>query len=147
MQQKIGGDKHGFAVGGDEEAGITSYTGMTSYHGTHVAGTIAAKWDGQGVSGLAPNARIMSVRHNNTLSGMILCFDYLSRACAAGVDVRVSNNSWLLGQGQWRSVDIAVTEVGRKGVASFFCAGNSAYDNDAAGATTTTLADNPTRWS
>ena len=143
LQQEIGGDKHGFAVGGDEEAGITSYTGMTSYHGTHVAGTIAAKWDGQGVSGLAPNARIMSVRHNNTLSGMILCFDYLSRACAAGVDVRVSNNSWLLGQGQWRSVDIAVTEVGRKGVASFFCAGNSAYDNDAAGATTTTLADNP----
>ena len=48
LQQKIGGDKHGFAVGGDEEAGITSYTGMTSYHGTHVAGTIAAKWERAG---------------------------------------------------------------------------------------------------
>lgn len=135
-------DVHGFAVIGDG-AGITSTTGLTGYHGTHTAGTIAAAWDDQGVSGLAGNVRIMSVRHDDTLSGMLECFDYISRARDAGVNVRVTNNSWGLGQGQWRSIDLAVTEIGRQGVVSVFAAGNSTYDNDTAGSTAGTLADNP----
>ena len=143
LQQKIGGDKHGFAADADPAAGITSTTGITSYHGTHVAGTVGAAWDGQGVSGLAPNACIMAVRHGDTLAGVLQCFDYVSRACDAGVDVRVSNNSWGFGQGMWRSVDLAVTEIGQQGVTSVFASGNSAFDNDAAATTATTLADNP----
>lgn len=136
-------DEYGFAAAGGEGAGITSHTGITSYHGTHVAGTIGAAWDGQGISGLAPNARIMAVRHNDTLAGMLECFDYVSRACDAGVNVRVSNNSWGLGQGAWRSLDVAVTQVGQQGVVSVFASGNSAFDNDAAGDTGVILADNP----
>lgn len=136
-------DEYGFAAAADPAAGVTSHTGITSYHGTHVAGTIGAAWDDEGVSGLAPNARIMAVRHNDTLAGMLQCFDYVSRACDAGVDVRVSNNSWGFGQGMWRSIDLAVTEVGRQGVVSVFASGNSAFDNDAAASTATTLADNP----
>ena len=136
-------DKHGFAAAAGSAAGVTSHTGITSYHGTHVAGTIGAAWDDEGVSGLAPNARIMAVRHNDTLAGMLQCFDYVSRACDAGVDVRVSNNSWGFGQGMWRSVDLAVTEIGQQGVVSVFASGNSAFDNDAAASTATTLADNP----
>ena len=136
-------DEYGFAAAGGEGTGITSHTGITSYHGTHVAGTIGAAWDGRGISGLAPNARIMAVRHNDTLAGMVECFDYISRACDAGVNVRVSNNSWGLGQGAWRSVDVAVTQVGQQGVVSVFASGNSAFDNDAAGDTGVTLADNP----
>ena len=136
-------DEYGFAVAADAATGVTSHTGITSYHGTHVAGTIGAAWDGQGISGLAPNARIMAVRHNDTLAGMLECFDYISRACDAGVNVRVSNNSWGLGQGTWRSVDVAVTQVGQQGVVSVFASGNSAFDNDAAGDTGVTLADNP----
>lgn len=31
-------------------------------HGTHVAGTIAAKWDGSGVVGVAPRARVIPVK-------------------------------------------------------------------------------------
>ena len=136
-------DEYGFAAAGGEGTGITSHTGITSYHGTHVAGTIGAAWDGQGISGLAPNARIMAVRHNDTLAGMVECFDYISRACDAGVNVQVSNNSWGLGQGTWRSIDVAVTQVGQQGVVSVFASGNSAFDNDTASDTTATLADNP----
>ncbi|WP_162610973.1 S8 family serine peptidase [Gordonibacter sp. An230] len=136
-------DEHGFAAAADATAGVTSTTGISSYHGTHVAGTIGAAWDGEGVSGLAPNARIMAVRHNDTLAGMLECFDYVSRARDAGVDVRVTNNSWGFGQGMWRSIDVAVTQVGRQGVVSVFASGNSAFDNDAAASTATTLADNP----
>jgi subtilisin family serine protease len=45
-------------------------------HGTHVAGTIAAKHDGKGVVGVAPDARIYSVKvldadGSGTLSGVI----------------------------------------------------------------------------
>ena len=136
-------DQYGFAAAADQTAGITSTTGITSYHGTHVAGTIGAAWGDEGVSGLAPNARIMAVRHNDTLAGMLECFDYVSRACDAGVNVQVSNNSWGFGQGMWRSIDLAVTEIGRQGVVSVFASGNSAFDNDAAASTATTLADNP----
>lgn len=136
-------DEHGFAVLADAEAGVSSTTGLEIYHGTHVAGTIGAAWDGRGVSGLAGNARIMSVRHDDTLSGILECFDYVSRALDAGVDVRVTNNSWTLGQAQGRSIDLAVTEIGRQGAVSVFGSGNSTYDSDAAGSTASTLADNP----
>ena len=136
-------DENGFAVIADAEAGVSSTTGLAIYHGTHVAGTIGAAWDGRGVSGLAGNARIMSVRVDDTLSGTLEGFDYVSRARDAGVDVRVTNNSWGFGQAQGRSVDLAVTKIGRQGVVSVFASGNSTYDNDAAGSTAGTLADNP----
>lgn len=136
-------DIHGFSVAADAAAGISSTTGLESHHGTHVAGTIGAAWDGAGISGLAGNAKIMAVRHNDTLSGALECFDYVSRACDAGVEVRVTNNSWGFGQGQWRSLDMAVTEIGRQGVVSVFASGNSTYDTDEAGSTVGILADNP----
>lgn len=136
-------DAHGFAVIGDASAGITSTTGLADYHGTHVAGLIGAAWDGAGISGLAGNVEIMAVRHDDTLSGMIESFDYVSRARDAGVNVRVANNSWGQGQGQWRSIDVAVTEIGRQGVVSVFAAGNEAFDTDTASDTVGLLAENP----
>ena len=138
-----GSDEHGFAMNANPEKGITSTTGITSYHGTHVAGIIGAAWDGSGISGLAPNVKLMSVRHNDTLASFISCFNYVTAAADAGVNVRVANNSWGLGQGQWRSIDLAVTECGKSGVASIFASGNSSHDNDTATDTTTGMADNP----
>ncbi|TAG44729.1 MAG: hypothetical protein EAZ30_16940 [Betaproteobacteria bacterium] len=41
----------------------SSYSFMSSWHGTHVAGIIAANTNnGQGIAGVAPNARIQSIR-------------------------------------------------------------------------------------
>ena len=136
----VGGeDEHGFST--VEGAGST--TGLTNYHGTHVAGIIGAEWNGEGISGIASNVRIMAVRHSDTLATLLACFDYVSRARDAGVDVRVTNNSWGIGQQASRSVSLAVTELGQKGVTSVFAAGNSAMDNDAAYAAVTGLAENP----
>ena len=134
-------DEHGFAVVAD--ASTSSTKGLDGYHGTHVAGIIGAAWDGAGISGLAGNVKLMAVRHNDTLSGMLECFDYVSRACDAGVEVRVANNSWGFGQAQLRSINLAVTEIGQQGVVSIFASGNSAFDNDAAASTAGVLADNP----
>lgn len=135
----LGGDEHGLSTA----SGTTSTTGLVNYHGTHVAGIIAADWDGQGISGMAPNVRIMSLRHSDTLSSLLACLNYAKVACDEGVNVRVANNSWGLGQCASRSIDLAVTELGERGVASVFGSGNSTADNDAASSLSTTLADNP----
>lgn len=135
----LGGDEHGLSTA----SGTTSTTGLVNYHGTHVAGIIAADWDGQGISGMAPNVQIMSLRHSDTLSSLLACLNYAKVACDEGVNVRVANNSWGLGQCASRSIDLAVTELGERGVASVFGSGNSTADNDAASSLSTTLADNP----
>ena len=135
----LGGDEHGFST----VEGLSSTEGISDYHGTHVAGSIAAAWDGQGVSGVAPNVQIMSLRHSDTLSSLLACLNYAKTACDEGVNVRVANNSWGLGQCASRSVDLAVTELGERGAASVFGSGNSTADNDAASTLSTTLADNP----
>lgn len=136
---KLGGDEHGLSTA----SGTTSTTGLVNYHGTHVAGIIAANWDNQGISGMAPNVQIMSLRHSDTLSSLLACLNYAKVACDEGVNVRVANNSWGLGQCASRSIDLAVTELGERGVASVFGSGNSTADNDAASSLSTTLADNP----
>lgn len=63
------------------------------FHGTHVAGTIAGKLDGQGVVGVAPNIKVMALKFlgpdGGSDSGAILAIEY-----AARMGVRVSNNSW-----------------------------------------------------
>lgn len=135
----LGGDEHGLSTA----SGTTSTTGLVNYHGTHVAGIIAADWDNQGISGMAPNVQIMSLRHSDTLSSLLACLNYAKVACDEGVNVRVANNSWGLGQCASRSIDLAVTALGERGVASVFGSGNSTADNDAASSLSTTLADNP----
>ncbi len=62
-------------------------------HGTHVAGTIAAKLDGQGVVGVAPNVKIMSLKFLGPDGGWdsdaISAIEYAARE-----GVKISNNSW-----------------------------------------------------
>ena len=141
IEQTGGEDEYGFSTVTD--GGASSTEQVTNFHGAHVAGIIGAAWDGKGVSGMASNVRIMSVRHNDTLSGLLQCLDYVSRACDAGVDVRVTNNSWGTGVQASRAIDLALTELGEKGVTSIFASGNATTDGDAASTLVTTLADNP----
>jgi subtilisin len=66
-------------------------------HGTHVAGTIAAKDDGNGVVGVAPGARIYSVRVlNNSGSGStssVVCgIDWVTQNAYA-LNIKVANMS------------------------------------------------------
>ena len=138
-----GADEHGFVSNHATALGLTSTTGITNYHGTHVAGIIGAAWDGQGVSGLAPNVRIMSVTTGSTNVDTLAALDFVRQAREAGVNVRVANNSWGWSQNQSRAVNCAMAELGQAGVTSVVAVGNCAYDTDAAGSTNSTLVENP----
>lgn len=138
----LGGDAHGLSL----VPGTTSTAPASkeSGHGTHVAGIIAAEWDGQGVSGVAPNVEIMSVRSEISFaSEMIACINYVTEAARAGVNVRVANCSWGMGANASRAFDVAFTQLGREGVTAVFASGNSCSDMDATMNTISTLRDNP----
>ncbi len=141
IEQTGGEDEYGFSTVTD--GGASSTEQVTNFHGAHVAGIIGAAWDGKGISGMASNVRIMSVRHNDTLDTLLQCLDYVSRARDAGVEVRVTNNSWGTGVQASRAIDLALTELGEQGVTSIFASGNATTDGDAASTLVTTLADNP----
>jgi subtilisin family serine protease len=79
-----------------DDATVGPSTGSANFHGTHVAGTIAASLNGEGVVGVAPGVKIMSLRaFNNSTScgvgdfGLINAIDY-----AASFGVPIINASW-----------------------------------------------------
>ena len=96
------------------------------FHGTHVAGTIAASVDDGGVVGVAPGVHIMALKFlcpgGGALSDAILAIEY-----AAEKDIKISNNSWG-GGGFSQSFKDAIEASGSLFVAA---AGNESNDNDA----------------
>ena len=138
----LGGDAHGFSAVPDTTS--TSPISAEQSHGTHVAGIIAAEWNNEGTSGVAPNAKIMSVRSEvDAASDMLRCINYVTEAVKAGVNVRVANCSWGMGSNASRAFDVAFTQMGKAGVMAVFASGNSDSDMDATLNTISTLRDNP----
>ncbi len=95
-------------------------------HGTHVAGTIAAKANGVGVIGVAPGATLVSVRvldrqGSGSTSGVIAGVDYVA---ANGQPGDVANMS--LGGGVSEALDDAVIAAAAGGVRFVLAAGNEA---------------------
>ncbi len=93
-------------------------------HGTHVAGTIAAKNDGSGVIGVAAGAKVVSVRvldrrGSGTTSGVIAGIDYVRQYGQSG---DVANMS--LGGGVSTALDNAVINAAAGGVRFALAAGN-----------------------
>jgi subtilisin family serine protease len=107
-------------------------------HGTHTAGTIAATGDnGIGIVGVAWGSRILSCKFidasgQGTDAGAIECFNYVIELKRAGVDIRVTNNSW----GSPRDGEPAavlqatIDEAGAEGIVNVFAAGNDGTNND-----------------
>ena len=64
LQDQLGCDVHGFNASAESTDGkITHHFDHGSdSHGTHCAGIIGATWDGEGVSGVASNVKIVSVQ-------------------------------------------------------------------------------------
>ena len=98
-------------------------------HGTHVAGTAAAKDNGVGVVGVAPGARLWSVKvldrwGSGFLSDVIAGIDYVAANAAL---IEVANMS--LGcECQTAAMDSALTRATAAGVVFVVAAGNSAKD-------------------
>jgi subtilisin family serine protease len=93
-------------------------------HGTHVAGTIGAKDDGNGVIGVAAGATLVAVRvldrrGSGTTSGVIAGVDYVATNGKPG---DVANMS--LGGGVSQSLDDAVVSAASGGVRFALAAGN-----------------------
>jgi subtilisin family serine protease len=93
-------------------------------HGTHVAGTIAAKNNSIGVVGVAYDASVVAVKvlsnaGSGTTSGVIKGVDYVAANAAAGDAANMS-----LGGGVSTSLDNAVASAASKGIWFSLAAGN-----------------------
>jgi subtilisin family serine protease len=103
-------------------------------HGTHVAGTIAARDDGVGVVGVAPGARVWSVKvldhaGNGTWAGVICGLDWVA---ANASTIEVANLS-LGGSGRdtgcaGSALGAAICAVNAAGVTQVVSAGNAHQD-------------------
>jgi subtilisin family serine protease len=90
-------------------------------HGTHVAGTIAASLDGQGVVGVAPGVTIMALKFIDSVPGCgrdDMAIDAIEYAASFGV--RIANASWG-GEGFSPVLDAA---IGASGMLFVAAAGN-----------------------
>ena len=115
-------DVNGYDFANDEN---TVHDAGEDFHGTHVAGTIAASSNTGGVVGVAPNVKIMAVKFLGpltTLSSAIGAIDY-----AAKNGAKISNNSW----GYLGPPSPALEEaVERSGMLFVAAAGNDGFNND-----------------
>ncbi|KAF7775205.1 hypothetical protein PCIT_a1339 [Pseudoalteromonas citrea] len=133
----IDNDNNGFI---DDVHGINAITDAgdpmdDQGHGSHVAGTIGAVGnDGVGVVGVNQQVSIVGCKFldsggSGSSANAIKCIDYLVGLKNAGVDVRVSNNSWG-GGGFSQALSDALTASEEAGILFVAAAGNSAVDND-----------------
>lgn len=132
---QIDEDKNGYAddVHGFDFANMTG-TITANFHGTHVAGTLAAAIDGKGVVGVCPAVKVMPLtflvgprkRERGELYDAILCIDY---AVAKGA--KVINASWGMHSA---TPDLflgaAIERAHKAGVLFVAAAGNEGRDND-----------------
>lgn len=133
-------------VGGkaDTSYGAWRPANADHYHGTHVAGEIAAARNGIGVAGVAPNVKVSAIKVADPVSEL---FYPESVVCAfvfaADHDVAVTNNSYYVDPWLYNcmddpdqraivdAVDRAQLYAQRKGTLNVASAGNSDDDLDA----------------
>ncbi len=102
-------------------------------HGTHVAGIIAALQNGIGITGVAPEAKILPVQMLDrnglgTLGWIISGLNYIKTLRQRGVNVRVINASW--GGGVFSSqLQDLIEQLHNLGVVFVAAAGNSGSNN------------------
>ncbi|OYO16499.1 peptidase S8 [Enemella evansiae] len=112
----------------------------TSYHGTHVAGTIAAARNGQGIVGVAPNVRMASVKVVNDDGFIYPEYAICGFVWAGDKNMDVTNNSYFVDPFEFwcgdqanqapamEAVRRSVAYATGKGVVHAAAAGNSSYD-------------------
>lgn len=103
-------------------------------HGTHIAGMIAANWDGSGISGIANGVKVFAVRvyaddgTAQSSTDIYRGFEWLT-GIAKEVNLKAVNVS--LGTLKYQLVHtIMVNKLGEQGVNTVYAAGNMAMDMD-----------------
>ncbi|MFC5146641.1 S8 family peptidase [Streptomyces aureoversilis] len=116
------------------------YDPAEDYHGTHVAGTIAAARNGVGVAGVAPNVKVSGIKVSNRSSFFYAESVVCAFVFAAEHDIAVTNNSYYVDPWMFNCADDpdqkAISEsVARatkyaqdKGTVNVASAGNSNFD-------------------
>ena len=132
QQVKYGCGKYGYNASGDGRP--ENEQKATDSHGTHVAGIIAANWNGEGTSGIANGVKIFSVNvfgGNGTeqdLRSVVKGFQFLVDV-AQEVNLKVVNCSWGTAQSIF-ILSVMMDELGRKGVNTVIASGNRYCDLD-----------------
>ncbi|MCB1921618.1 MAG: S8 family serine peptidase [Candidatus Competibacteraceae bacterium] len=104
-------------------------------HGTHCAGTIGAVGNnGIGVVGVNWNAKIMALKvlgsnGSGSSSGILSAYNYVIAKKQAGVNIKVTSNSYG-GGGFSQAAQDAITAMNNLGIIFIAAAGNDASNND-----------------
>ena len=139
-----GAYKHGYDFAGDDDGNNDDdpmpdypYDKNGHYHGTHVAGIIAAEADNnKGVTGIAPHVSLMALkvfRPNGYgySSDILEALDYVSQKIDEGVNIVAINASYGGGGGsQDDAMNAAIKKLGEKGVLFCAAAGNDGENID-----------------
>lgn len=117
------------------------YVPADDYHGTHVAGTIAAARNGVGVTGVAPGVKVSAIKVSDPKTGLFYAENVVCAfVFAAEKGVEVTNNSYYVDPWMFNCKDdldqkAIVDAVGRaakyaqdKGAVNVASAGNSNFD-------------------
>ena len=132
QQAKYGCGKYGYNASGDGRP-VNEQKAVDS-HGTHVAGIIAANWNGEGVSGIANGVKIFSVNVfggngiEQDMKSVIKGFQFLVDV-AQEVNLKAVNCSWGTAQPLF-ILSVMVEELGRNGVNTVIASGNRYCDLD-----------------
>ncbi|MET9296369.1 S8 family serine peptidase [Streptomyces sp. NPDC003077] len=117
------------------------YDAKKDYHGTHVAGTIAAARNGVGIAGVAPGVKVSAIKVSDPKTSMFYAENVVCAfVFAADHGVQVTNNSYYVDPWMFNCPDQAdqaaiMDAVGRaaeyaqkKGIVNVSSAGNSNLD-------------------
>ncbi|MGK5627434.1 S8 family serine peptidase [Streptomyces sp. URMC 123] len=117
------------------------YDPAEDYHGTHVAGSIAAARDNAGIAGVAPGVKVSSIKVSEPGTSMFYAESVVCAfVFAADRGVEVTNNSYYVDPWMFNckedtdqaaileAVNRAAQYAQRKGVLNVAAAGNSAFD-------------------
>lgn len=140
LATQVAKDQSASCLGGVADTSEAAWSPTTSSHGTHVAGTIAAAINGVGIAGVAPGAKVASVKVVNDEGFIYPEAAICGYLWAADHGMPITNNSYFIDPWEfncvndprqrpvWLAVQRALQYSSAKGTLTIASAGNSNVD-------------------